>query len=115
MLPRRCTAATRRRQPRLKWPNEVPLVPEFPIVDAHVHIYDPRRLSYPWMAPLPTLDGPHLPEHYARLTAGVDIEAMVFVEVDVAPGAHLAEVEFVQEQSRTEPRLRAVVASIPLE
>jgi L-fuconolactonase len=45
----------------------------------------------------------------------VDIEAMVFVEVDVAPGAHLAEVEFVQEQSRTEPRLRAVVASMPLE
>jgi L-fuconolactonase len=108
-------AAAQRRQPGLKWPNEVPLVPDFPIVDAHVHIYDPRRLSYPWMAPLPTLDGPHLLEDYDRLTAGVDIEAMVFVEVDVAPGAHLAEVEFVQEQSRIEPRLRAVVASMPLE
>jgi L-fuconolactonase len=90
-------------------------VPEFPIVDAHVHIYDPRRLSYPWMAPFPTLGGPHLPEDYDRLTAGVDIEAMVFVEADVAAGAHLAEVEFVQEQSRAEPRLRAVVASLPLE
>ena len=90
-------------------------MPEFPIVDAHVHIYDPGRLSYPWMAPFLTLDRPHLPQDYDRSTAGVDIEAMVFVEVDVAPGAHLAEVEFVHEQSRAEPRLRAIVASIPLE
>jgi L-fuconolactonase len=93
----------------------MPAVPDFPIVDAHVHIYDPRRLSYPWIASFPTLDRPHLPEDYDRLTAGVNIEAMVFVEADVAPGAHLAEVEFVHEQSRTEPRLRAVVASMPLE
>jgi hypothetical protein len=53
----------------------VPAAPEFPIVDAHVHIYDPRRISYPWMAPFPTLDRPHLPEDYDRLTAGVSIEA----------------------------------------
>jgi L-fuconolactonase len=67
------------------------------------------------MAPFPTLDRPHLAKDYDRLTAGVDVEAMVFVEVDVATSTHLAEVEFVQEQSRAEPRLRAVVASMPLE
>lgn len=90
-------------------------MPDFPIIDAHVHIYDTRRLSYPWMKHVPALDRPHLPKDYDRLTRGVNIEAMVFVEVDVAPDAHLAEVEFVQQQSRVEPRLRAIVASMPLE
>jgi L-fuconolactonase len=90
-------------------------MPDFPIVDAHVHIYDPHRLSYPWLKGISILDRPHLPVDYARLTRGVDVEAMVFIEVDVAPGAHLNEVEFVQEQSRIESRLRAIVASMPLE
>jgi predicted TIM-barrel fold metal-dependent hydrolase len=49
------------------------------------------------------------------LTAGVDIEAMVFVEVDTAPGDYLAEAHFVQEQATVEPRLRGMVASMPLE
>ena len=90
-------------------------MPDFPIIDAHVHIYDTGRLSYPWMKHVHALDRPHLPKDYNRITQGVKIEAMVFVEVDAAPGAHLAEVEFVQEQSQIEPRLRAIVASMPLE
>lgn len=63
----------------------------------------------------PALDRPYLPEDFVRLTAGVDIEAMVFVEVDAAPGAHLAEARFAQEQAAAEPRLRGMVASMPLE
>jgi L-fuconolactonase len=90
-------------------------LPNFAIIDTHVHLYDPRRLSYPWMKQAPALDRPYFPEDFVRLTAGVDIEAMVFVEVDAAPGDHLAEARFAQEQAAAEPRLRGMVASMPLE
>jgi L-fuconolactonase len=90
-------------------------LPNFPIIDTHVHLYDPRRLSYPWMEQAPALDRPYLTNDFVRLTAGVDIEAMVFVEVDVAAGDHMAEAHFAQEQAPAELRLRGMVASMPLE
>jgi L-fuconolactonase len=90
-------------------------MPDFPIVDAHLHIYDPARFSYPWMKGVPTLDRPHLPKDYDRLTEGVAIEAMVFVEVDVEPDAHLDEARFIEEQARVEQRLKGMVASMPME
>ena len=89
-------------------------MPNFAIVDSHVHFYDPGRLSYHWLKSVPKLDRSFLPADYARLTAGVDVEAMVFVEVDAASGQHLAEARFLEEQSLVEPRLRGMVASMPL-
>jgi len=90
-------------------------VPEFPIVDAHVHLYDPAAIDFPWMKSVSKLDRPYRPEEFRALTAGVDIDMLVFVEVDAAPGQHLREAEWVARQAETEPRLRGVVASIPLE
>jgi L-fuconolactonase len=90
-------------------------MPEFPIVDAHVHIYDPAAIAFPWMASVPELNRPHLPADFDRLALGVDVDMMVFVEVDAAPGQHLREAEWVSAQARTEPRIRGMVASMPLE
>jgi L-fuconolactonase len=89
-------------------------MPDFPIVDAHVHIYDPAAVRFDWMASVPRLNRPHLPEDYKRLTAGVDVAAMVFVEVDAAAGEYIREVEWVTQQAALEPRLRGMVASLPL-
>jgi L-fuconolactonase len=89
-------------------------VPDFPIVDAHVHIYDPQAIQFDWMASVPRLNRPHLPGDYTRLTSGVDVDAMVFVEVDAAPSEHFREVEWVAEQAEREPRLRGMVGSLPL-
>lgn len=90
-------------------------MPEFPIVDAHVHLYDPRVIDFPWMKSVPKLDRPYLPADFARLTEGVEIEAMVFVEVDSAPGQHLREAEWVADRVAEEPRLKGMVAAMPLE
>ncbi len=90
-------------------------MPEFPIVDAHVHLYDPAAIDFPWMKSVPKLDRPYLPKDFGTLTAAVDVEMMVFVEVDAAPGQNLREAEWVAGQAETEPRLRGMVASIPLE
>jgi L-fuconolactonase len=90
-------------------------MPEFPIVDAHVHLYDPGVVDYPWMKAVPRLDRAYLPEDFRRLTSGVDVDMLVFVEVDAAPGHHLREAEWVAAQTASEPRLRGMVGSIPLE
>ncbi len=91
-------------------------MPDFPIVDSHVHLYDPGALDFPWMANAPKLNRPHLPDDFRRLTAGVDVEALVFVEVDAAPDQHLREAEWVANVARSEPDLiRGMVAAIPLE
>jgi L-fuconolactonase len=90
-------------------------VPDFPIVDAHVHLYDPGLIDYPWMKQVPQLQRPYLPADFRRLTDGVEIEALVFVEVDAAPGENLREAAWVDGLAAEEPRLRGMVASIPLE
>jgi L-fuconolactonase len=90
-------------------------MPEFPIVDAHVHLYDPAAITFPWMQKVAKLNRPYLPADFDRLTAGVDVEALVFVEVDAAPGRHLDEARWVAKLAKAEPRLCGMVASIPLE
>ena len=91
-------------------------MPDFPIVDAHVHLYDPGALSYPWMAGLPALNALHASSEYSAATSGVAaVESLVFIEVDAAAGAHLDEARWVEALGKTDPRVRAIVASMPLE
>ncbi|MEJ1158709.1 amidohydrolase family protein [Prosthecomicrobium sp. N25] len=90
-------------------------MPDFSIVDAHVHLYDPARLSYPWMASVPAIDRRMLPADYDAARAPVEVDRMVFVEVAVAPGAHLDEARFVRDLAEGETRIAGVVAHAPVE
>ena len=90
-------------------------MPDFPIVDAHVHLYDPSALDYPWMRDEPQLNSLHSSAEYTAALGGVAIEKLVFVEVDVAAGRHLDEVVWVEAAARRDHRVGAMVASMPLE
>jgi L-fuconolactonase len=90
-------------------------MPTFPIIDSHVHIYDPGAVDYGWMSSVPKLNHPHMPQDYDRLTQGVAVEAMVFVEVDASPGAHLREAGWVSALAQREPRIKAIVGAMPLD
>jgi L-fuconolactonase len=90
-------------------------LPNFPIIDSHVHIYDPWYLTYHWMKNVPPLNKPHLMTDFTRLTAGVEVDQIVFVEVDVAADQHLDEARWVAQQALMDNRLRGMVASMPLE
>jgi L-fuconolactonase len=35
-------------------------MPSFPIVDAHLHIWDLGRVRYPWLASAPKINRSHL-------------------------------------------------------
>lgn len=90
-------------------------MPDFPIIDAHVHLYDPSAVDYPWMAGVPALNAPHPPDRFNDSLGGVEVEALVFVEVDAGPGAHMNEARFISDLREKTPLIRGMVASMPLE
>ena len=90
-------------------------MPDFPIVDAHVHLADPQRFGYAWTKNAPSLNRQVLPEHLIKAAAPVEIEKFVFVEVDVDFPQHVAEAEWVDGLARADRRLSGMVAALPLE
>ncbi len=90
-------------------------MPDFPIVDAHVHLWDPNHFRMSWLDGNATLDQPYgLPE-YRDHTRGVEIEAMVYLQVDVEPVYALLEAQWAVERAREDPPLQGIVAWAPLE
>ena len=87
----------------------------FPIVDAHVHLYDTRRFPYAWMKDVPRLNRPHLPADFQAAIGNVPVERIVFVEVWVDTPHRMAEAEWVSGLFETAPQLRGIVASVALE
>lgn len=94
-------------------------MPSFPIIDTHLHLWDPKRLTYSWQLGNALLNRPYRIEDFHDASQGMDTEAMVFVEchVDDASGSgqYIGEIEFVEEEAQRDPRLRAIVAKAPLE
>ncbi len=90
-------------------------MPDFPIIDAHVHLYDPAAISFDWMAGVPRLNKPHLKREFGAATVGIPIEAVVFAEVDAAPGFNIAEAKWVSAVAREMPVIKGLIAAAPLE
>lgn len=96
------------------WGLFVRMIP-FPIIDSHVHLWDPRRLRYPWLDTLPALNRPFLPEDYRAASVAGSVEKVVFVECGLEASAGLDEVGWISELASQEPRLCGIVASVALE
>ncbi len=88
---------------------------DFPIVDSHVHLLQPNRFSYGWTKDAPALDREVPPRDLTEAAGPVRIEQFVFVEVDVDFPQHLDEAAWVAELARSDRRLAAMVAALPLE
>lgn len=94
-------------------------MPDFPIVDTHLHVWDPARLRYSAFDNHPLFSRPYHVEDYARDLGDIEVEAMVFLECyadfDADGGQYLEEVRFVEEEAARDPRIRAIVPMAPLE
>jgi L-fuconolactonase len=90
-------------------------VPDFPIVDSHVHLLDPGRFSYAWTTGAPSLNRKALPADLFKAAGPVKIDTIVFAEVDVDLPQHLDEAKWVESLSESEPALKGMVAALPLE
>jgi len=94
-------------------------MPAFPVIDTHLHVWDPRRLRYSWQKGNALFDRPYLVEDYRRDCGDVAVEAMVFVEcyADFTPdrGQYIEEIAFVEDEAQRDPRLKGIVPMAPLE
>lgn len=90
-------------------------MPDVPIIDSHVHLYDPTRLRHSWLDSVPAINRPHLPADFDAARGAVAVEKLVFVEVAVDAGLHVREAEFIQTLADADPRIAAIVAHAPVE
>ncbi len=90
-------------------------MPNVPLVDAHLHLWDPTRFRMSWLDGNDILDQPHLLADYAEATAGIDVAGMVYLQVEVEPAYALLEARWAEERAREDPRLQGIVAWAPLD
>jgi L-fuconolactonase len=83
------------------------------LLDAHVHFWNPERLSYPWLSDAPSLRRPFLPEQFGAL-ADRAVDALLFVEANCGPSDSEAELDFVDGLAAREPRIIGSVAFVDM-
>jgi L-fuconolactonase len=82
------------------------------VIDAHVHLWDPSRLSYPW------LQGTALDRCFTATDLLADTPPgtrFVVVQADCVPSQGMAEVSWLAAQARRHPAIRGIVAFAPIE
>lgn len=85
------------------------------IIDTHLHLWDPAQFRIPWLDGNELLNRAYSMESFCEHTIGLNIAAMVYVQVDVAPAYALLEAQHVAQLAAHEPRLQGIVAWAPLE
>src|SRR5450756_257532 len=88
---------------------------ELSIVDSHVHLWNPAQFRYPWLDGLPALNRAWLAADFVAVSATADVGKMIFIECGCMPMQSLAEVIWISDLAKTEPRLRGIVAHAALE
>lgn len=87
-------------------------MPDGPVIDAHVHLWDPRRFRMPWIDDNPRLKRAFGPTEFAQASDASDVEAIVYVQVDVTPAYGLLEARWAAEQGAL---VAGIVAWAPME
>ena len=96
-----------------------------PFVDAHVHLWDLERISYPWLSPPFSDDGPngsvepiaktYLLDDYLADAEGWDVRGIVHVDAGADASAALAETEWLQGIADERGMPNAIVAFAALD
>lgn len=87
----------------------------FPIVDAHVHLWDPGRLRYPWLDDLPTLNKAYLLPDYRTASQSQQVEKLVFIQCEAEFAQFMDEAEWIGRLAEQNPQIAAIVPWAPIE
>jgi L-fuconolactonase len=87
----------------------------FPVIDTHLHVWDPKHLRYPWLPNVPMLNQPHLLADYNRACGPVKVERMVFLQCEADFAQFQEEADWVSGLAKQDPRIQGIVPWAPLE
>jgi len=90
-------------------------MPDFPIIDTHLHVWDPKKLNYPWLSSVPFLNKPYLMADYNKACGKVKVEKLVFLQCEVDPKQYVQEAEWVASLAKEDPRIEGIVPWAPIE
>jgi L-fuconolactonase len=90
-------------------------MPNFPIIDTHLHLWDPAYLRYAWLDDNALLNKPYLRDDFRRACGPVQVEQMVFLQAECDFAQFMDEANWVTQLAQTEPRLTGIVPWAPLE
>lgn len=90
-------------------------MPDFPIIDTHLHVWDQSRLNYSAFDGHPLFGHPYHVEDYQKACGDLQVEAMVFLECYADFGQYIKEIEFVEDEQKRDPRIKAIIPMAPLE
>ena len=87
----------------------------FPIIDSHLHLWDTRNVSYPWLEEYPLLNKPYLLSELMDATKALHLESFVFVQACNDISQAIVEVNWASALAKRDARLRGIIAYAPLE
>lgn len=86
-----------------------------PLIDTHLHLWDPQQLRYGWLAGNALLNQRYVLPEFRAATAQAGVTGAVFVQCDCTPEQSLDEARWVSQLAGEEPRIRGIVARAALE
>jgi predicted TIM-barrel fold metal-dependent hydrolase len=96
-----------------------------PFIDAHLHLWDPQRIFYPWLTPPFNDDGPngsvapiaapYLLDDYLAEVADWNVAGIVHVEAGADPARALDETDWLQAMARERGMPNAIIAFAALD
>ncbi len=87
----------------------------FPLIDAHIHLWDLAELDYPWLEKVPCINRTFVLSDYDAARGNHPVEAMVFVQCECLPEKHLAELAWVKSLADSDSRLKGIIPWVALE
>ena len=90
-------------------------MPSFPIIDTHLHLWDPGYLRYSWLDGNALLNKPYLLADYRKACGAVQVEKMVFLQCEVDFALFREEAAWVTSLAKQDPRIAGIVPWAPLE
>lgn len=90
-------------------------MPDFPIVDTHLHLWDPAHFRISWLDDNTILNTRYLTDEFAQHSRDVTVEAAVYLEVAVDPQYAILEAQYINTMARQMPKIKGIVAAAPVE
>jgi L-fuconolactonase len=90
-------------------------MPDFPIIDAHLHLWDPARFRMSWLDNNPVLEQRYELAEYREHTKNIAVEAMVYLQTEVETPYAFLEAQWIVNLAKSDSRIQGIVPWAPLE